>query len=182
MGPWVFTVAGAAVLVGLVWSGLTLRSGRRIRAERQAEQQAELQAELVAARGDVQALTERVEALAAEVDQARRAAQQARRREVEPFVITGVVEVPRTEVAPREAQLVRAIEEGRPQWVPARPLHEVLVKSVALGHGVRGALSAEKRDRILLEMRAEVRRSRRQRKAELKAMRKYLRERRKHAA
>jgi hypothetical protein len=175
MGPWVVTVVCAAVLAALGAGAFALRSGRRSRAE--------LEAELGAARDDVDALNQRVEALAAHVDQARReAAEKARPQEVPPFVITGIVDVPSDAAAPREAQLVHAIEEGRPLWVPAKPLHEVLVKTVALGHGVRIALSPEKRDRIVLEMSAEVRRSRRQRKAEMKAVRKYLRQRRKSAA
>lgn len=45
---------------------------------------------------------------------------------------------------------------------------EPLVKALALGHGVRRALSAESRNRIWFEMRREVRRARRQRRRETK--------------
>ena len=45
---------------------------------------------------------------------------------------------------------------------------EPLVKAMALGHGVRRALSAESRNRIWFEMRREVRRARKQRRRETK--------------
>ncbi len=45
---------------------------------------------------------------------------------------------------------------------------EPLVKAVALGHGLRRALSAESRNRIWFEMRREVRRARKQRRRETK--------------
>lgn len=45
---------------------------------------------------------------------------------------------------------------------------EPLVKAVALGHGLRRALSAESRNKIWFEMRREVRRSRKQRRREMK--------------
>jgi hypothetical protein len=55
-------------------------------------------------------------------------------------------------------------------------LGESLVRLVSLGHGVRRALSAENRNRIGYEMRREVRRSRRQRKRDLKEARRHLRQ------
>ena len=45
---------------------------------------------------------------------------------------------------------------------------EPLVKAMALGHGVRRALSAESRNRIWFEMRREVRRARKHRRRETK--------------
>lgn len=48
---------------------------------------------------------------------------------------------------------------------------ESLVRLVSLGHGVRRALSAENRNRIAFEMRREVRRSRKQRRRDLKEAR-----------
>ena len=53
---------------------------------------------------------------------------------------------------------------------------ESLVRLVSLGYGVRRALSAENRNRIGFEMRREVRRSRKQRKREVKQARRFLRE------
>ncbi|HET7734833.1 MAG TPA: hypothetical protein VFK52_02565 [Nocardioidaceae bacterium] len=170
MGPWV-VVAGAAAVLAVVAGALSTRAGRRTRAQ--------LVEQLAAAQADVRALSERIEALSDDVAEARRAAE---RRDAAPTVVTGLVLETEADVTPREAQLVQAIEAGRPQWVPAKPLRETLIRSVSLGHGVRRALGPDMRDRIMLEMRAEVRRSRRQRKAELKAVRKYLRDRRKSAA
>ncbi|MCW2780815.1 MAG: hypothetical protein JWR35_1264 [Marmoricola sp.] len=54
-------------------------------------------------------------------------------------------------------------------------LGEPLVKVVALGHGVRRALSAESRNRIWFEMRKEVRRARKQRRRDVKAAMRRLR-------
>ena len=45
---------------------------------------------------------------------------------------------------------------------------EPLVKAVALGHGLRRALSAESRNKIWFEMRREVRRARKTRRREMK--------------
>ncbi|MGZ5417007.1 MAG: hypothetical protein ACXWDI_07490 [Nocardioides sp.] len=53
---------------------------------------------------------------------------------------------------------------------------ESLVRLVSLGYGVRRALSEENRNRIGFEMRREVRRSRKQRKREVKQARRFLRE------
>lgn len=174
MGPWVYVAAGATILVALGVCLLTVRSTRRSRAE--------LRTELVAARHDVRHLTERLEALTAEVADARRMADERARQEVAPLVVTGVVAEPDEDLVPRDAQIVHAIATSKPQWVPAAPLREALIKTVSVTHGVRRALSADNRDRIMLEMRVEVRRSRRLRKAEMKAVRKYLRERRKSTA
>ncbi|HSV41645.1 MAG TPA: hypothetical protein VLI04_22965 [Nocardioidaceae bacterium] len=175
MDPWVYVAIGAAIVVALGACLLVLRASGRSRAE--------LRSELSAARGDVRLLTDRLEALTVEVAESRRVAEErASHQEIAPLVITGVVAEPEAETVPREAQIVHAIEVSRPQWVPAAPLRETLIKTVSLSHGLRRALSPNNRDRIVLEMRAEVRRSRRQRRAEMKAVRKYLRERRKSTA
>ena len=52
---------------------------------------------------------------------------------------------------------------------------ESLVRIVSLGYGVRRALSAENRNRIRFEMRREIRRSRKQRRRDLKQARHHLR-------
>ena len=177
MGPWVYAAAGAAVLAALGTCLLLVRGSRRNRAE--------LRAELSAARDDVRHLTDRLEALTAEVAETHRAAvERSVQQEVAPFVITGLVAdtEPEPDGVQREAEIVHAIAASSPRWVPATPLREALIRTVSLGHGVRRALSPDNRDRIVLEMRAEVRRSRRQRKAEMKAVRRYLRERRKSSA
>lgn len=60
------------------------------------------------------------------------------------------------------------VEVVRERVVLSATLGEPLVKAVALGHGVRRALSAESRNRIRFEMRREVRRTRKQRRREMK--------------
>ncbi len=52
---------------------------------------------------------------------------------------------------------------------------ESLVKTLSFAHGLRRALSPENRNRIAFEMRREVRRSRKQRKRDVKEARRYLR-------
>jgi hypothetical protein len=56
-------------------------------------------------------------------------------------------------------------------------LGESLVRLVSLGYGVRRALSAENRNRIRFEVRREVKRSRRQRRRDLKDARRHVRSR-----
>jgi hypothetical protein len=60
------------------------------------------------------------------------------------------------------------VEVVRERVVLSATLGEPLVKAVALGHGVRRALSAESRNRIRFEMRREVRRTRKQRRRAMK--------------
>jgi hypothetical protein len=52
---------------------------------------------------------------------------------------------------------------------------ESMIRLVALGHGVRRALSAESRNRIRFEVGREVRRARKVRRRELKEARRHLR-------
>jgi hypothetical protein len=54
-------------------------------------------------------------------------------------------------------------------------LGESLVRVLALGHGVRRAMSAENRNRIAFEMQREVKRARRQRRRDVREARRYLR-------
>jgi outer membrane murein-binding lipoprotein Lpp len=162
-------VAIAVVVVGLALAWALLAGAARKR-------RAELARALAEAHDDVQTLAARLEALTTEVEQTRQAVEQQATpaAHVEPYVITGrVLDEPGN--GPDVAHIVSAIEASRPVWVPAKPLRESLVHVVALGHGVRRALSPEVRDRIVLEMKAEVRRSRRLRKAEIRAVRRYLR-------
>ncbi len=53
---------------------------------------------------------------------------------------------------------------------------ESLIRVASLGHGLRRALSAETRNQIGFEMRREVRRSRKQRRRDLKEARRVLRQ------
>jgi hypothetical protein len=50
-------------------------------------------------------------------------------------------------------------------------LRETVVQAASLAHGLRRALAPEMRNRIRFEMRREVKRSRKQRRADLKAAR-----------
>jgi hypothetical protein len=52
---------------------------------------------------------------------------------------------------------------------------ESLVRIVCLAHGVRRAVSAESRNRIRFEMRREVKRSRKQRRRDVRAAQQHLR-------
>ena len=109
-------------------------------------------------RAELAALHERVEALA----------RPAPLHAVPPaeFVITQVGGEPAEQGAPLP----------QPPAVSSRAfvsvaLGESLVRLVSLGYGVRRALSAENRNRIAFEMRREVRRSRKQRRRDLKEAR-----------
>ena len=86
------------------------------------------------------------------------------------------------QVAPDPAEyVITAIgSEPDPELVPERidgrlfadiVLREAVVRAASLAHGVRRALAPETRNRIRFEMRREVKRSRRQRRADLKAAR-----------
>jgi hypothetical protein len=81
----------------------------------------------------------------------------------------------RAEGGPARAEfLITDVGEPRPEQTVAdrlvlsATLGEPLVKAVAFGHGLRRALSPRARNRILFEMRREVRRTRKQRRREMK--------------
>ena len=149
-------VSAAALLAGVV----VARSSRRARAR--------LEDELAASREELQAVQKRLDGLARRVEPARSA-----RSTDEEFVITtaGLPE-PRRDDHPDHHDSVA------PSAVPDRQLTAGEFTSVALGeslvtlaslaYGVRRALSPENRNRIAFEMRREVRRARKQRKADLK--------------
>lgn len=139
---------GAAVLLVLTASAVLLVL-RRDRA-RTAAALAEARAEAADLRQRLDALSRRLE---------------TPDRPVEEFVITQV-----------------GTSDGRPDETrpPARlegrlfadiVLRESVVKAASLGYGVRRALAPETRNRIRFEMKREVKRSRRQRRAELKEFR-----------
>ena len=81
---------------------------------------------------------------------------------------------------PTEYVITAMGTEPAPELVPERidgrlfadiVLREAVVRAASLAHGVRRALAPENRNRIRFEMRREVKRSRRQRRADLKAAR-----------
>jgi hypothetical protein len=81
------------------------------------------------------------------------------------FVITGLGEEPEPEPAP--PTIDRAVFADM-------VLRESVVKAASLAHGVRRGLAPESRNRIRFEMKQEVRRSRKQRRADVKAARRDL--------
>lgn len=145
----VLVVGGAALAVLLFIVVLVALSLRR-----RSNAHAELAGRVDAARDEIDGLRQELDQLVRE-----------RRPETRDLVITD---------AP-----LRSLDDGaRDGIVDARPvgdqvvlsatLGEPLVRAAALGHGVRRALSAESRNRILFEMKREVRRSRRQRRKDMK--------------
>lgn len=142
IGPLV-ALGGVAALVLVVGCGLLalVLSGRR-----------RIRRALAASRADVEALRARLD----EIEAAR-------------AVAATLPVVPPTEYLITTAG-APAPEPGR---VPNRVVlsatfGEPLVKAVAFGYGVRRALSPQSRNRIVFEMRREVRRARKQRRRETK--------------
>lgn len=134
--------AGIAVLLAVVALVLLVRS----RAEsRRALGAARAEAEVLA--GQVQRLTESLDEL---VEQ-----QRALTVTDPAFLIT--------DAGRKDPEL-----QVSDRLVLSATLGEPLVKAAALTHGVRRALSAETRNRIWFEMRREVRRSRKQRRRDMK--------------
>jgi hypothetical protein len=126
-----------------------------------ARRDARLRAELGLARAESAELRARLAEL--EAAEARHGAP----RGVVPaeFVITDAGTHPDEDDGPRERPDVPAVPD---RVVLGATLGEPLVKAFALAHGVRRALSAESRNRIRFAMRQEVRRTRRQRRREMK--------------
>lgn len=87
------------------------------------------------------------------------------RVETAAYVITAIGD--EQQVEPQQATAVPARIDGKLfADIVAR---ESVIKAAGLAHGVRRALSAENRNRIRFEMKREVKRSRKQRRADLKA-------------
>jgi hypothetical protein len=72
---------------------------------------------------------------------------------------------------PVEQPEVEAVPAVAPGLFTDLVLRETVVQTASLFHGVRRALSPETRNRIRFEMRREVKRSRKQRRADLRAAR-----------
>jgi hypothetical protein len=134
-------VAGAVVLLAL----LALATALLVRSRAESRRvRSEARAETAELRSRLDSLTELLERQAATMV----------RVDDPAYVITDAGTEPRVHVPDR---VVLSAAVGEP-----------LVKAVALGHGVRRALSAESRNRIWFEVRREVRRSRKQRRREMK--------------
>jgi hypothetical protein len=116
-------------------------------------------------RAEVAGLRERLEALEGRRDDATSAAATPPVTAPVEFVITDLGNRPEPEPAPA------------PVDAPAFAdivLKETVVKAASLAHGVRRGLAPATRNRIRFEMKQEVRRSRKQRRADLKAARRDL--------
>ena len=171
-------VAAAVVVVALAL--LAVRRSRRASSAREAR----LLAELRSSREAVDALHHRVEQLSDEVVEARATADQDRE-----YVITSLgesvhlqLQPARPAVPPRpqvgrllEQRLVGELARHRDGSVLRTRAADAVVKAVALGHGVRRALSADVRDRAAAEAHVARRRSRRTRKREEREARRLLR-------
>jgi len=148
--PWVPVAACAAVaLFAVAACILVVRRSR---------------ADLAATRREAAELRERVDALAASM--AARPTGADRPGDEAGYLITRVGEAPES---PSEPSYVPARIEGK--LFADIVLRETVVKTAALTHGVLRALTPENRNRIRFEMKREVRRSRKQRRADLRTAR-----------
>ena len=152
-----------AVLVALVVAATTVIALLAV-ATVSVSARRRMQTQLDAARADMEALRTRVDGLSVEATRDRSADVDDAAPD---FVITRIGE--RAEATGRDL--------AEPQTPPAHltageftsvALGESLVRVLSLGYGVRRALSAENRNRIRFEMRREVRRSRKQRRRDLR--------------
>lgn len=150
--PTALAAVALVLVVALVVSLVALR-----RARTQAAQA------VAASRQESAELRERVERLARQVEHG------AQPRRTDEFVITDIGQRRAEDEQPPAARI-----DGR--LFADIVLRETAVKAASLGAGVRRALAPETRNRIRFEMRREVKRARKQRRAELKDLR------REHAA
>jgi hypothetical protein len=183
-GALVGAAAAALVVVALVAVLLLARAGRSARARRDA-----LAAELARSRADVEALSSRVTDLADELQETRRVAAADREYVItslggdaasgESTVVDALLLQPSGPARPRlgrllEDRLVGSLSRRGGSRGPGR-ISDVVVRAVALGHGVRRALSPDILDRAAAESQVARRRSRRTRRKELRDARRLLR-------
>ena len=175
---------GVVALLVVLWVALRRATAERARRER-------LEQELLQSRADVTALGRRLDDLGHEVRQARSAADRAAARSAQlasrterEFVITSLADAdaarPRRHAGSRrtgsllEERLVRAASRHSGSG-SAAVATRLAVQAAALGHGVRRALSPDVLDRAAAEATVARRRSRRDRKRELREARRVLR-------
>lgn len=155
-------VAAGAVAATLLLALLVAFAVLVVRGRRSVEQ------ELARSREELAALRARLDALTVLPGKADPAGQQ--------IVITDLSDAPAGRAVERRAEAA----SPRPLDITAGGFASLavggsMVKVVALGHGLRRALTAESRNRIAFEMRRELRRSRKERKREIREARRYLR-------
>jgi hypothetical protein len=182
MEPGALVGAAAAVLaVGARVAVLLARAGRSARARRAA-----LAADLARSRADVEALSRRVADLADELRETRREAAADHEYVItslggdgaagEPTVVDALLLPPRRPALGRllEDRLVGSLSRRGDSRTSIR-ISDAVVRTVALGHGVRRALSPGNLDRAAAESQVARRRSRRLRRKELRDARRLLR-------
>ena len=194
------TLLGCAVAVLVVVLLVVVRGARRRAAEEHTRRE-RLEEELALARTDVVALGRRLDELGHDVVEARRTAEQAAARSDRltsrpdrEFVITSLGDADAPQPATPEGtrwstagapglRRPAAVLEDRLVHVASRrsasptgaAAARLLVQAAALGHGVRRAFSPEVLDRAAAEATVARRRSRRDRKRELREARRFLR-------
>jgi len=177
-------LAGVALVVALGATGALFSARHRLDAERAHRRQAELQLEH--ARAALDELSQRVAELSVDLVELRRTA--ARSREMPEFVITSLAETTSSPIAqlmpaPIAHPRARALEDSlvgvlatQQELSPVRTrIVDLVVRTVALGHGVRRALSPDVLDRAAAEAHVARRRSRRNRKREEREAKRLLR-------
>ncbi len=176
----VLVLACALVLAAVAVAVFVARSGRS-RKRRQ-------ETDLTRARAEVDALHDRLDRLSDEVARTRVEAEDQRRhdREQREYVITSlavtkgspddVVAAPRPPAGQvLQDQLVATLARQQGRSPLRSRAVEVAVHTVALGHGIRRALSPENLDRAAAESHVARRRSRRTRKLEQREARRLVR-------
>lgn len=159
-------VTVAAVATALVAGAAALQASRRDRRR--------LAAQLESAQADVEALRARVEEVCSRLNDGTSGGAGPEAHE---FVITSLPDgTLRGTLAPSDDEPTTTVSSQLTAGQFASvALGESLVRVLSLGYGVRRALSAENRNRIRFEMRREVKRSRRQRRHDLKEAKRLLR-------
>jgi hypothetical protein len=175
-------LAAAAAVLAVVGAALVVVALRRSRRAATAREQ-ELLAELRSSREAMSSLHQRVEELSDEVVEARARADQDRE-----YVITSLGDPDELALRPApaaparmqvgellEQRLVAELARHHDGSALRTRAVDVVVKAVALGHGVRRALSPDVVDRAAAEAHVARRRSRRSRKREEREARRLLR-------
>ena len=145
-------------------------------------------AALARSRAEVEALHARLDRLGEEVEQARQEAEARRRQDLEhrEYVITSLAvtgSVPEEPHQPPRAPVGQVLEDQLVETLARQqgrsPLRtravDVAVRTVALAHGVRRAMSADNLDRAAAEAHVARRRSRRTRRQEMRDARRLVR-------
>ena len=180
MGP----VAMTAVLVAAVVAAVALLVVVVVLLRAARTQRERLDRELHTSRDEVAQLSSRVAALSEEVSAARRGAEEEREHVITTLAGGGDAAAPVPYAEERERPAVGRVVEDQLVGALARRQDgsrlgaravDLVVRTVALGHGVRRALSPDVLDRAAAEAHVARRRSRRDRRRELREARRIVR-------